>query len=169
MNKSHSNFSRKRFLGALTLSTVGSILLPTPSFSQVSERGPQLAPELVNEFVRAGHGNLSEVKRMLSKEPTLLHASWDWGGGDFETAIDAAAHMGSRDVAVFLLEKGARMNLFVAAMLGKLKFIKTLEKVFPDQLMTTGAHGLSLMHHALKGGKEAEKVVEYLKKQGIES
>lgn len=169
MNKSQANFSRKRFLGALTMGTVGSLLLPTPSFSQTSERGPQLAPEQVNEFVRVGHGNLEVVKRMLGEEPALLHASWDWGGGDFETAIDAAAHVGSRDVAAFLLKKGARMNLFVAAMMGELKFVKSLAKAFPDQLLTTGAHGLSLMHHALKGGKEAEKVVEYLKKQGIES
>ncbi|MCB0547486.1 MAG: hypothetical protein KDD19_07840 [Phaeodactylibacter sp.] len=35
------------------------------------------------------------------------------------------------------------------------------------QLYTKGPHGLSLMHHAKKGGEEALAVVEWLEGQGI--
>jgi hypothetical protein len=43
---------------------------------------------------------------MLESEPRLLRATWDWGGGDFETALGGAAHMGRRDIAAWLLERG---------------------------------------------------------------
>ena len=64
------------------------------------ERPPALPLELVNNFVRAAHGNFDALKDMLADEPSLLNATWDWGGGDFETALGAAAHTGSRDIAL---------------------------------------------------------------------
>jgi hypothetical protein len=39
--------------------------------------------------------------------------------------------MGRRDIAEFLLAKGARIDLFAAAMLGKLHVIKAAIAVFP--------------------------------------
>ena len=44
-----------------------------------------------------------------------MNASWDWGGGDWETGLGAAAHMGRRDIAELLLGRGARLDLFAAA------------------------------------------------------
>jgi hypothetical protein len=38
------------------------------------EKPPPLNPDLVKEFVIAGHGNLEKVKQMLEKEPGLLNA-----------------------------------------------------------------------------------------------
>ena len=64
------------------------------------------------------HADLDEVKRLLAQEPALVKAAWDWGGGDFETGLGAAAHMGHREIALFLLENGAALDLFAAAMLG---------------------------------------------------
>ncbi len=68
----------------------------------------QLAPELVKEFVRVGHNNLPEVQRMLKEHPGLLNASWDVGGGDFETALEGAGHVGDREIAEYLIGQGAR-------------------------------------------------------------
>src|SRR5690349_8356864 len=70
------------------------------------DRPAALAPELVKEVVIAGHGNLAKVTEMLDKQPSLLNATWDWGRGDFETAIEGAGHVGNKELAEYLLSKG---------------------------------------------------------------
>ena len=62
----------------------------------MQERPPALDGDKVREFVIAGHGNLDRVKEMLAEEPGLINAAWDWGGGDFETALGGAARSDSR-------------------------------------------------------------------------
>jgi hypothetical protein len=125
---------------------------------------PPLAPDLVKEFVIAGHGNLQKVKDMLAQQPGLLNAAWDWQAGDFETALEGAGHVGNREIAEFLLSRGARMNVFVAAMLGKIQIVKATLTEFPDLKTSKGPHGLMLIHHATKGG--STEVLDYLKEIG---
>lgn len=127
-----------------------------------NERPPALPLELVNDFVKVAHGDLAKVKTMLDETPSLLNATWDWGGGDFETALGAAAHTGSRDIALHLIAKGARIDLFAAAMLGKLDVVKAILTAFPDARNSLGAHGIPLIVHAQQGGEEAQAVLEYL-------
>ena len=67
-----------------------------------------LTPDLVREFVGNAHGDLARMRELLSQEPRLINAAWDWGGGDWETGLGAAAHMGRADIARELLEHGAR-------------------------------------------------------------
>ena len=69
------------------------------------EKPLPLEPALVNEFVLKAHGDLGVVKQLLEEEPALLNAAWDWGGGDWETGLGAASHVGRRDIAEFLLER----------------------------------------------------------------
>ncbi|MDQ7028141.1 MAG: ankyrin repeat domain-containing protein [Anaerolineae bacterium] len=126
------------------------------------ERPPALPLELVNEFVRVAHGDFAKVKALLEETPALLNATWDWGAGDFETALGAAAHTGSRDIAHHLIDKGARIDLFAAAMLGKLDVVKAILTAFPDARNSRGAHGIPLVVHAQQGGEEAQAVLEYL-------
>src|ERR1044071_7056519 len=83
-----------------------------------------LAASLVEEFVGKSHGDLERVKELLAQEPALINAAWDWGGGDWETGLGAAAHMGRSDIANCLLENGARLDLFAAAMLGQLEIVR---------------------------------------------
>ena len=83
-----------------------------------SETPPALDRDLVREFVANSHGDLEAVRSALAGEPALANAAWDWGGGDWETGLGAAAHMGRRDIAELLLAHGARIDLFAAAMLG---------------------------------------------------
>ena len=99
---------------------------------------------------------------LLAQEPGLVNASWDWGGGDFETALGSAAHMGRKDIANFLLEHGAHLDLFAAAMLGKLEIVKTALQAFPAALKTPGPHGIPLIAHAQAGGDDATAVFEFL-------
>lgn len=126
---------------------------------------PALELTLVNEFVAKAHGDLNRVTELLTQEPALVNATWDWGGGDFETALGAAAHMGRKDIANFLLEHGARLDIFAAAMLGKLDIVKAALAAYPDALNTPGPHGIPLIVHAEKGGEDAVGVLEYL--QGL--
>ena len=126
------------------------------------ERPPALPLELVNEFVRVAHGDFATVQTLLEKTPSLLNATWDWGGGDFETALGAAAHTGSRDIALYLLSRGARLDLFTAAMLGRLEIVKAILAAFPEARLSLGAHGIPLLVHAQMGGEEARPVLEYL-------
>ena len=129
------------------------------------ETKPALESTLVNEFVAKAHGDLNRVTELLTQEPALVNATWDWGGGDFETALGAAAHMGRKDIANFLLEHGARLDIFAAAMLGKLDIVKAALTAYPDALNTPGPHGIPLIVHAEKGGEDAVGVLEYL--QGL--
>ncbi len=126
------------------------------------EKKPQLVAEQVKEFVIAGHGNLERVKAMLGEEPRLINAAWDWGGGDFETALGGAAHVGSADVARYLLEQGADMTIYAAAMLGELDLVKAILAVQPNAHRNPGAHGIPLLVHAHQGGEGAAAVVAYL-------
>jgi len=127
------------------------------------EKKPALEADLVEEFVGKSHGDLDRVKELLSQEPALINAAWDWGGGDWETGLGAAAHMGRSDIANYLLGHGARLDLFAAAMLGKLEIVRAALEAYPEALDLPGPHGIPLIAHAQAGGNEAIAVVEYLK------
>ena len=128
----------------------------------MSPEKPAIDTDLVRQFVNDAHGDFDSVKKLLKKEPALANASWDWGGGDWETGLGAAAHMGRKDIAEFLLQKGARIDLFAAAMLGKLDIVQAVVADNPSVVNEPGPHGIPLMAHARKGGKEAAEVVKLL-------
>ena len=111
-----------------------------------------LPPGVVGEFVGRAHVDLARVTELLNAYPTLIHASWDWGNGDWETALGAAAHSGRKDIVEYLLQHGARIDIFAAALLGKLGVIKAILHETPDALHGTGPHGIPLIDHAKKGG-----------------
>jgi len=126
------------------------------------EKKPTLDSQLVHEIVLKAHGDLERVKELIAQEPALANAAWDWGGGDWETALGSAAHMGRRDIALFLLEHDARIDLFAAAMLGELEIVKAILAAFPAMKDATGPHGIPLIVHAQQGKTEAASVVEFL-------
>jgi hypothetical protein len=134
----------------------------SPSAATSKPRPDPLKPELVQEFVRAAHVDLEKTRALLAETPTLLNATWDWGGGDFEMAIGGAGHMGRRDIALFLISQGGRFDLFVAAMLGRLDVVKPMLTAFPHLAESKGPHGIPLMVHAQKGGQEAAEVAAFL-------
>ncbi|NYV65544.1 ankyrin repeat domain-containing protein [Bacillus sp. Gen3] len=119
--------------------------------------------EIIREFIVAAHGNFEEIKRLVSKEPDLIHSVINWGGDDWESGLGAAAHTGNKEIAVWLLENGARMDIFAAAMLGHLNIVKEILNVYPDVIHSKGPHGIPLIRHAQIGGECALPVYEYLK------
>jgi hypothetical protein len=123
---------------------------------------PALESSLVQKFVQVAHADLNQVQELLTQEPGLINATWDWGGGDFETGLGAAAHMGRADIAKYLIEHGARIDLYAAAMLGKLDIVKAVLQTYPDAINIPGAHGIPLIVHAEKGGDDAKSVLDYL-------
>ena len=126
------------------------------------EKPAALPPDLVQAFVRDAHGDLARVMELLDQEPTLVNAAWDWGGGDWETALGAAAHMGRPDIARYLLDRGARLDIFAAAMLGRLEIVTAIIQAFPNAHEFRGPHGIRLIEHARAGGEAAAAVVDYL-------
>lgn len=134
---------------------------PEPKFKPSFKKA--LLPKLlVQDFVIYAHSDLEMVKKLCEKQPALLNATQDWGGGDWESALGAAGHMGRRDIAEFLLEKGARIDLFVAAMLGHLDAVRGILTARPELAASKGPHGIPLIAHAKAGGKEAAPVLAYL-------
>jgi hypothetical protein len=156
--------NRKHFLKYLSLGS--GLLFIDPRIQAQQITNPPINPELVKEFVGASHGKFDKVKELLEQTPGLLNCSWDWGGGDFESGIEAAGHVGNKEIATYLLNKGARMNIFCAAMLGKLEIVKATLTAFPDLKSSKGPHGLQLLHHAKKGGDDAKEVLQYLESIG---
>lgn len=134
---------------------------PEPKFKPKWAK-PQLNRQMVQDFVIYAHSELDMVKKLLEREPTLINATMDWGAGDWETGLGGASHMGRKDIVMFLLEKGARIDLFCAAMMGQLEAVKAYLKLQPKLIDAKGPHGFSLHFHAQVGGKEAEAVLEYL-------
>ncbi len=126
------------------------------------DRPPALDSQLVNEFVRVAHSDLAAVQALLAEAPRLVNAAWDWGGGDWETGLGAAAHMGRRDIALYLLAQGAHIDIFAAAMLGRLAIVQAILEGDPAARRNPGPHGIPLLVHAQQGGSEAAAVVAYL-------
>jgi hypothetical protein len=128
---------------------------------------PPIDPELVGEFVLKAHGDLGVVKQLLEQEPSIVNAAWDWGGGDWETALGAASHVGRRDIAEHLLEHGARMDVFAAAMLGEVGIVRAMLEAQPELREARGPHGIPLLAHAEAGGEQAGKVLDLLQAVGV--
>ena len=135
----------------------------------MNETPAPLAPKRVEAFVAKAHGDLEAVRELLEEEPALVNASWDWGGGDWETGLGAAAHMGRRQIALLLLDHGARLDLFAAAMLGCFDIVSATLANFPELRDAKGPHGIPLVEHARVGGADARAVLELLESTQVAS
>jgi len=120
-----------------------------------------LTQEQIRNFVLLAHGNLEAVKQLLAEEPRLLNENYK----EFnETALEAASHVGNRPIAEFLLEQGAPMNVYTAAMFGlKDEVARFLDKN-PELVNGNGVHGISLLYHAALSGNV--ELVEMLVARG---
>lgn len=117
----------------------------------MAQAAAKLSPEQINQFVGMAHGNLAQVRQLLQADPGLLEAVNDLG----ETALGAAAHMGRRDIANYLLEQGATLDICTAAMLGQAEEVAHFLADVPALVQAKGAHGIPLMFHAALSGKTA--------------
>ena len=100
--------SRRRLLASSSIALAGAPLLraaegnaagvagaaPTTgaaALSPVHDQFPTTRPELAREMVGVSHGNIARVRELLALHPALARASWDWGYGDWESALGARA------------------------------------------------------------------------------
>lgn len=158
---------RKSFIKKGIISSLGFGMVPALTYG-INQTDPEpYKVELVKEFVLAGHFNLDKVKNMLDDYPNLIYSRYDWGGGDFEEAIEGAGHKGNKEVANYLIEKGARVNLFVLTMLGKTSLVKPTLEAYPNLIFSKGPHGLTLLHHAEIGGEASKELYDYLQENGL--
>ena len=157
---------RNQFIKSVGL---GSLLIPTvPLFSLNSvQEDPKLDKKIVEEFVRVSHGKLDVVKELLNEYPNLLNAAHDWKYGDFETGLGAASHVGNKEIANYLISKGAQGNVLTLALFGETDILKAMIEFSPNLLYTKGPHGLTLLHHANKGGEDALETKEYILSLGL--
>lgn len=139
---------------------------PPPVGGPRDESFPSHHPFVAKEMVGAAHGNVARVEELLRAQPALSNASWEWGYGDWETAIGAAAHVGNRVIAEILLKHGATPTIFSAAMLGQIDVVKGFAAATANVNQLRGPHGIPLINHARAGGLPAADVVKYLESLG---
>ncbi|HRG33101.1 MAG: ankyrin repeat domain-containing protein [Saprospiraceae bacterium] len=133
------------------------------------KRYPAIIEEITSEVVGVSHFNLDRLKELVNKRPELARATWDWGFGDWETAIGAASHVGRKDIVQYLLSKGARPDIFTFAMLGAYETVKSMIEFMPGLQKTLGPHGISLLQHVKNGNSKSKKsirLIDYLNKLG---
>ena len=136
------------------------------STSDVWPTYPGADPQIVRALVGAAHTDVDTVTELVTAHPALSRASLDWGFGDWESALGAAAHMGRRDIADVLIAHGARPNIFSAAMMGQLDVVRAFVGAQPGIQRIPGPHGITLLAHARNGGEPAAAVLEYLEGLG---
>ena len=134
---------------------------PAPGFKPGWKK-PQVNRLLVQDFVIYAHSDLPMTQKLLAREPALLNAAMDWGAGDWETALGGASHMGRRDIVGYLLEQGARIDIFCAAMMGLVDAVKAFLTLQPKLIDAKGPHGFTLHFHAQVGGDESARVLDFL-------
>jgi len=127
---------------------------------------PALPAEKVQATVGQSHRSLEAVRKLVTETPLLANACWDWGGGDFETALQAAAHTGQVEIAEYLLSQGARLDIFAAAMLGHLAFVQAAFTLDPKLDRIHGPHGFTLAHCARQSGARGKPVLDWLLAHG---
>src|SRR5690242_11329280 len=95
-----SRHTRRRFVSATGLAAFGLALSdqirgaePSPvAASTHPEWLPRQDPAVVQAMVGAAHSDVKRVTELLDQHPSLANASIDWGFGDWEDALGAAAH-----------------------------------------------------------------------------
>lgn len=158
--------SRRLFLLSGSVAATGALLVRPTSAAEpggsVPDAFPSQTPEIVQEMVGVSHGRIARVRELVERQPSLAKAAWDWGFGDWETALGAASHVGNREIAELLLAHGARPDLFTAAMLGWLPVVKQWVAASPGIERLKGPHSIPLLAHAEAGGERAKPVYDFL-------
>ncbi len=135
---------------------------PAPTAFVPQWKKPQLNRTMLQDFVIYAHGDLEMTKKLLDEEPLLINGVMDWGEGDWESGLGGASHMGRRDIVRLLLERGARIDIFCATMMGQLDAVKSFLNLQPKLIDSRGPHGFSLHFHAQLAGAQSEKMLAYL-------
>jgi uncharacterized protein len=102
----------------------------------------------IDQFVAFSHGHMEGVKEVLASDPDLINSRSRLD----ETPLGAAAHVGNRAMAEYLLSQGAEMDFPAAVMLGHIDWVAQQLERDPALAQSAGAHGISVLFHAVVGG-----------------
>lgn len=118
--------------------------------------------ETIDQFVGNAHGNLTLVKELLAKYPSIVSANASWN----ETAVQAATQTGQVDIVNFLIDYGADYDICTAAMLGNLDCMDDFLAEDPNLINAHGAHGIPLLYFPVIHAHT--DVAEYLYQHGAD-
>jgi len=109
------------------------------------------APEqqIIDQFVNAAHGDMKTVKELLQAHPGMINARSTMD----ETALGAAAHTAQKNIAEFLLQNGAELDICSAVVLGRKGEIEARLDSDPENVKATGSHNLPIMFYAALSGR----------------
>ncbi|MFT3911516.1 MAG: hypothetical protein QM737_18980 [Ferruginibacter sp.] len=137
------------------------------------DRYPAIQLDIASEVVGVSHFDLDRLKVLVNARPELAKANWDWGFGDWESAIGAASHVGRKDIVDYLISMGAVPNIFTYAMLGELEMVRSIITLTPGIQKNFGPHGITLLQHAKTGLQtagvdkaKAQQLINYLQALG---
>jgi ankyrin repeat protein len=99
---------------------------------------------IIDEFVGNAHGNLARVQELAAQYPSIVNAQASWG----ETALQAAAQVGSRPILEFLLSQGVAEDIFAAIVLGHTGQVRRWLDADPGLIHARGAHGFPILYFA---------------------
>jgi ankyrin repeat protein len=111
-----------------------------------------LSQELQSKTTGSSHARLATVRELVQQHPRLVFSI----STDDELAIEAAAHMGNRDIMNFHLEHGSPMSLPTAVSLGDAEHARFLLDEDPDLIHERGAHDFPVMMFVAFGGGSPE-------------
>ncbi|MEP7165863.1 MAG: hypothetical protein ABI741_14270 [Ferruginibacter sp.] len=185
--KKQNSFSRRLLVKSSVLgllaASVPNIVYSKNILSDVPDEGsstttphdryPAIQLTIASEVVGVAHFNLDRLKELVDPRPELAKAEWDWGYGDWESALGAASHVGRKDIIEYLIGKGAVPTIFTYAMLGHYETVKAMITSYPGIQKNFGPHGITLLQHARNGAEtegidksKAKQLIEYLQSLG---
>jgi ankyrin repeat protein len=107
-----------------------------------------LTQDEIDQFVVFCHFNLPAVREQLAAHPELINTRSRLD----ESPLGAAAHVGAREIAVYLVDEGAELDIYAAAMLGRQDDVNAFLDAEPELVGSGGAHGIPLLFHGAVGG-----------------
>ncbi len=114
-------------------------------------------------FVGMGHGHFDGLRARLDADPRLVHAA----SSSTEMAIDAAGHVGRRDIVDHLLERGAPLSMVSAVLQGQTERVGALLDAHPERVHERGPHDFALLWYCAIGSGGAP-MAELLIDRGAE-
>jgi len=134
---------------------------PAPEFKPGWKK-PVLSRLQIQDFIIYAHSDLEMAKKLLDREPMLINAFMDWGAGDWESALGGASHMGRHDIVRFLLDRGARIDIFCAAMMGQIEAVKAFLTLEPKLIDARRPPGFKLPFPGQLAGEKTGRIGPYL-------
>jgi len=123
-------------LKAARMSTVAVRL----SRAWVEASSARAGQEVVDAVVRAAHHQPRAVPPLLRPNPGLAQAESSWG----ETVVQAASHLGHRQLLLELARDGVALDLFAACAIGDKSLARSM--LSSGSLDACGIHSLPLLH-----------------------